>query len=126
MGGILAFRDGILLGGALDLCGVPGEIGGLVLLRCGEVLKVGLALSQGGDGMGAEQTDAEQDGQQLFQNSSCLLSLEILGLLVELVRGLSPRWPPPKPKSMRTTSTETEARSTPSQSWPKVKLKPGT
>ena len=43
----------------VDLCGVPGEIGGLVLLRCGEVLKVGLALSQGGDGMGAEQTDAD-------------------------------------------------------------------
>ena len=115
-----------LLDSASDLCGIPGAIGGLILLRGGVVLKDGLICCQGGEGTGCSQADTEQDGQKLFQNSSCLLSLEILGLLVELVRGLSPRWLPPKPKSIRTTRTEMEASSTPSQSWPKVKLKPGT
>ena len=61
---------------------------------------------------GREAQQDQTEGQELFQNSSCLRSLEILGRLVEPVLGPKLLEPPLKPKINLMTRIEIDARAT--------------
>ena len=66
---------------------------------------------QGGDSQDKKKQEGQEQGKELFQNSSCLRSLEILGLRVLLERVDSPP-EPPKLKMKRITRMERPQRAT--------------